>query len=108
MKVNTRSVNVNEFGLDIKSGSDMILRIIDNQINNYKIQFLTNWEGNHNLSPVDKNNKIQKLIQMKDELHAFLSGFDLSNDEIDFSLILDVKVKTPSSELLEDVNVATL
>lgn len=101
MKVNTKTVHVEEFGLDVKGGRDMILRIIDNQINNYKIQFLTNWEGNHNLSPTDKNRKIEKLTQMREDVKAFFHESDFKDDEIDFSFNLEIKRAKNNSKALE-------
>lgn len=107
MNMNTKTVHLEEFGLDVKGGRDMILRVIDNQINNYKIQFLTNWEGNHYLSPADKDRKIEKLMQMREDLKTFFNTSDFKGDEIDFSFNLEIKRRKNNSKVLEQQKLAS-
>ena len=59
--MNSRTVKLEESGLEMRSGRRMIFKILDTQINNYKLQFITDWEGNHDLSPDEKDEKIAKM-----------------------------------------------
>lgn len=96
MKLNHKNLQIEESGLNIQSSRNMIFKIIDAQIMNYKLQFQTDWEKDHTLSPIEKNNKIEKLETVKQELRTLFLNNGLDDSEVSFSLNLDVKVKTKS------------
>lgn len=102
MELNTTTVNLKEFGLDIRGGKEMIFRIIDNQISNYKIQFLMDWEGNHKISSQEKDRKIQKLKSTKEELNRFFNQCNSGNTEIDFTFNLEVKNRMSQSNGIKE------
>jgi hypothetical protein len=52
--------------------NNMILQSIDNQINNYKLKNLSNWIHNHNCDQDFYLNKINQLIQRKQELQGLI------------------------------------
>lgn len=88
-----KSILINESGLSLKDGRDMVLKIIDSQINNYKLQYLTDWERNHKTKPTRKNKKIAQLEALRDEI---INTVNYTEDEEDgalnFSLSLNVNV----------------
>lgn len=92
MKAHRKTVSVQETGLDTWDGKNMIFKIIDNQINNYKLQFLTDWERNHDVSPVEKEQKIEKLMLAKENLQELFKNIAKKGAEVNFTLNLDVEI----------------
>ena len=74
MKMNTKTISLEESGLNIRDGRNMIFSIIDNQINNYKLKFLSNWEENHTISSEEKDRKIDQLKLTKESLNDFFNN----------------------------------
>lgn len=98
----TKKVAINEQGLTIDEGKSMILKMIDNQINDCKLQFITNWEKNHQLSEEKKNKRINQLTKIKKELKDFMSQIENNTDaKFSFSLNLEVKVE---DAVIEETN----
>lgn len=91
--MNSRTVKLEESGLEMRSGRRMIFKILDTQINNYKLQFITDWEGNHDLSPDEKDEKIAKLETIKEELNSMFRDMEYGSKEVSFSLNLEVSLK---------------
>ena len=67
MKTHNNTINIQESDLEIRDGKNMIFSIIDNQINNYKLQALTNWERDHNSSSNESDRSIQQLEETKEK-----------------------------------------
>jgi len=95
----TKSISINEFDLQVFKSKSMILKLIDEQINNYNLQFLTEWEKNHSVSPKDKTAKINVLEAKKAEIQALFDECETNNTLVDFNITIDVKLKTPEPEL---------
>ena len=91
----TKTIQLEENGLNIQDGRSMIFRIIDNQIMNYKMQFQSEWERNHNISPVTKNEKIAKLESTKLALKEL---FNSGDKESQLGLFLNIEVKLQQSK----------
>jgi len=94
MTAQTKTVSIQEPGLDVQDSSKMLFKILDDQINNYKLRFISDWEGNHNISSEEKNRKIERLKLAKDNLRNFLKDFDSRDVEVNLSLNLEVNVKS--------------
>ena len=56
--------------LSPSEGRDVTSQMMDQFINFYKLQHLTQWEGNHSITTAIRDKKIQKLQNLKNELKA--------------------------------------
>lgn len=95
----TKTININEFDLDVFKSKSMILKLIDDQINNYNLQFLREWERNHSTSSEEKKTKIKALEAKKTEIQALFDECEANNTIVDFNISIDVKMKSPAREL---------
>lgn len=91
----TKTIQLEESGLNIQDGKNMIFRIIDNQILNYKMQFQTEWERNHNTSPELKNAKIAELEATKKALNHLLDSGDFQSE---LSLLFNLEIKVQETK----------
>lgn len=89
-----------EFDLEVFKSKSMILKLIDDQINNYNIQFLREWERNHTISSADKKAKIKALEAKKAEIKALFEDCEANNTRVDFNVSIEMAVKTPETELI--------
>ena len=96
-----KSILLNEKGLNLRDGSTMILKIIDNQINNYKLQFQTEWEKNHDTKPNEKNQKIAQLEALKQEVINAVKNAEPEDGAISFSLSLNIDVEAKQEVSVE-------
>ena len=53
--------------------SQLVIKSIDNQINNYKLQNLSNWVHDHNCDQQECRNKIQVLENRKKEIESMIT-----------------------------------
>lgn len=90
MKTDSKIIKIEEIGLDIQDGQNMITNLINNQINNYKLKYLIDWERNHNISPNDKDQKIEQLEKVIEELSIFLSKKNSDDYKLSLSINLDL------------------
>lgn len=97
-----KSITVEENGFGLKDGRSMIFKIIDSQINNYKLQFLTDWERNQTLSPSENNKKVEKLEKAKIDLQEFFNFIEPGEGELSFKLNLEVQIN--KNETIELAN----
>lgn len=95
----TKTININEFDLEIVKSKSMILKLIDDQINNYNLQFLREWERNHSTSSAEKKAKIKALEAKKTEIQALFDECEANNTIVDFNISIDVKMKSPARDL---------
>ncbi len=94
----TKTINIIEFDLEVFKSKNMILKLIDDQINNYNLQFLRDWERNHSTSSEVKNAKIKALEAKKTEIQALFDECEANNTLVDFNISIDVKLKTPARD----------
>ena len=95
-----KSITVEENGFGLKDGRSMIFKIIDSQISNYKLQFLTEWERNHNMTLSESNKKVQKLENAKKDLQEFFNIIQPGDGELSFKLNLEVQFKDNETKTL--------
>lgn len=95
----TKTISINEFDLEVFKSKNMILKLIDDQINNYNLQFLREWERNHSISSEGKNAKVKALEAKKAEIQALFDECESNNTIVDFNISIDVKMKSPAREL---------
>ena len=91
----TKKVKIQELGFKSEEGKSMILRFLDDQIKNYKLKSLSDWERNHDPSVFSANEATEKLTSAKQEFLHFFESLD-ENEELDFSLQLEVKLNKKS------------
>ncbi len=90
--MNNKKITVEEFSCNIRDGKSALFQILNTQINNYKLQFLSEWERNHNICSKEKDRKIEILESSKQELLEFLKDFDSPDAEIKYTLHLEVDI----------------
>lgn len=84
---------IEESGLKPHESKDMIIKMIDNQINNYKLEYLSQWEKDHSTTDELKNKKIEELKAKKKEIEAFFNA--PNSNETGFTIQLHVKEEVP-------------
>lgn len=89
----TKQVNITEENFELKDSRNMIFKVIDCQINNYKLQFLTDWEKNHSISSAIKDSKIAALEAKKRELADLYKAHEFDNSLVDLNISIDVRIK---------------
>lgn len=89
-----KTFTLEETDFNLRASRTMVCSIIDNQINNYKLQFLADWEGNHNTSSRDMDMKIQKLKTAKTDLIKWFKKHEGACPEIRLSIALEVNIPT--------------
>lgn len=88
-----KTINIEEFDHNVSDSRSMIFKVIDTQINNYKLQFLTQWERDHTISLAEKDEKIKELQVQKDHMIALFRECEMGNTLIDFKISIAVTVK---------------
>lgn len=89
----TKRLSITEKDFDLNASKEMIIRAIDSQINNYKYQYLTNWEKDHTLSPVEKDEKIKALLAEREDVIELCKAFDSEDSLVDVNISIDVTIK---------------
>jgi hypothetical protein len=90
----TKKISIEESNLGLFESKSMILKLIDDQINNYKIKFLADWERDHTTSAQSNELKIQALESKKKEIQEILSNFKSSSALVDFNISIDMTVRS--------------
>lgn len=80
-----KTMNMMEDKFTCSEAKDLICQMIDQQINFYKLQYMSIWEGNHSMTTTHLENKIADLVEQKEEInrlikHAKEEGYNLSID----------------------------
>lgn len=91
MKNEKNHSQVENFGLNTPSEISVAVGLIDNQINNLKLQNLSNWVGNHDHSSAKNDEKIEKLKMSKAKLQNFASKVQ-EHDSVELTLNLEATV----------------
>lgn len=92
----SKIISIEELGLSASNSRSMIFRLIDSQIMNIKMQYQTDWEKNHDTSPVEKDLKIAALKAKKAELNALFKELRENNKKVDFKLNIEVDTAAPN------------
>jgi hypothetical protein len=87
----TTKFTFNELGLKNKSAKELIIKAINNQINNYKIEYLSQWEREHSTTAESKDKKIEALENKKREVIKYFNEYDSTNSHLNLSLSIEVK-----------------
>ena len=91
--MNKKIFTITENGLDQNNLKTLIHHIIEEHINTYKLQHLSNWIKNIE-EPIDsRDQKIKELEYLKDELNSL---FDVPELVEDVSIALQFKFKDRS------------
>jgi len=88
----TEKIILEEAGSDIQNFKTFLCKLINDRINDYKIQFLGDWEGNNKLSPKIKDRQIEMLQIAKKQIIDFLEKSDSETSEVNFKLNLELVV----------------
>lgn len=88
--MNTSKIILEEKGIEIQNFKTVICKLIENQIHDYKIQYLADWEANHKLPSNNKDQKIKTLQSAKSEIMDFLEQLNSEENKINFKLNLEL------------------
>lgn len=90
----SKNYSINELALDPKEAIKIMTKLIDAQINTYRLQSIQDWEKNHS-NGAKWENQIKKLQEFKQHLQNDLESFSKSSEllRLNFSLGLDPVTK---------------
>lgn len=89
----TKNVDITEENFEMRDSREMTIKLIDAQINNYKLKFMTDWERDHSTSPVTKNSKIEALQAKKQEIAELFARCDSDDSLVDLNISIGVTIK---------------
>ena len=72
-----------------QDSKDIISTMIDSMINFYKLQYLRDWERNHNLDKSTYDEKISELMKTKKEILEYIKN----GQEVNINSIINLKIK---------------
>ena len=91
------SIQIQEKDLTISKARDLVIRLIDNQIQNYRLQNISDWERGHVRTLNEENDIVSLLAQKKAELLKKLENNQDENALVDINFKLDLNVKQLNS-----------
>ena len=91
--MNLDKIEIKESGLPISKAKELIIRLIDNQIQNYRLQHMSAWEAGEVDSLKDEHENIQLLVEKKEQILRAFEGEDHDDTliDVDFSLNLNIQ-----------------
>jgi hypothetical protein len=89
MKLNKLSIG--EFGLKRQESKKLIIGMLNNQINNCKLEYISEWERNHLTTPQSKDKKIEILEAKKKDLEIFFNDYKSTNSLLKFDISIEIK-----------------
>lgn len=100
----TNEVIFKDQQLNKEESKSLVSNIINKQIDYIRMQQLSKWECNHELSKDETENKVKKLRSMQKELHDLIDK--LAKDENDkFNIALHFDIKS-STSLVQTQNIS--
>ena len=70
---------IEENGLNNNGLRELILNMLNEQINHYKVEYLSEWEKDHATSKEFLNAKIEALTAKKEEINKVFADIDLKD-----------------------------
>lgn len=98
LNMKTKRLSITEKDFDLNASKNMIIKAIDTQINNYKLQFLTDWEKDHSISFHEKDEKIKALEEEKKEIIELCRAINSDEPKVDLNISIDLTIKEPMAE----------
>lgn len=96
----TKTINISESDLESFNSKSMVLKLIDDQINNYNLQYLKEWEKNHATPSTEVKAKISALKAKKIEINALFDDCAANNTVVDFNISINMRVKPQVNALI--------
>lgn len=85
--------------LDLINSQETILKLIDDQINNCKIEFMMAWERDHSTSPEEKDKKIKYLEVKKEEIKAYFKRCEAEKVPVGLNFLSDLGILQSESSI---------
>ena len=79
-----------------REATDVTSTLIDKHINFYKLQYLSDWEGNHSASRDNITAKIEELESLKRKLDSMIVQAKLENCQVKIDVSFDVRLEPNS------------
>lgn len=89
----SKKIKIEERNYQVSDSRSMIFKVIDNQINNYKLQYITMSERDHSIPSKVKDKKIKQLEAKKADLQKLFTKLNDEDYLVDFNISIDVKLK---------------
>lgn len=91
--MNLDKIEIKESGLPVSKAKELIIRLIDNQIQNYRLQRMSDWEAGEVDSLEEDHENIRVLVEKKEQILRAFEGEDLDDTliDVDFSLNLNIQ-----------------
>jgi hypothetical protein len=91
--MNLDKIEIKESGLPVSKAKELIIRLIDNQIQNYRLQRMSEWEAGEVDSLEEDHENIRVLVEKKEQILRAFEGEDLDDTliDVDFSLNLNIQ-----------------
>jgi hypothetical protein len=87
-----QATKIIEGGFSASDSNELISTIIDSLIKYYKLQYLRQWIGNHNLSEDNIQNRINELQEKKRELESLIDEARRNGSELNLNALLEISV----------------
>lgn len=87
----TENKNIEKFNLILNESKEIILELIDNQINDYKLKHLTSWVQDHTIIDDESTQKVEELTKKKKELHSLFEKGDAKDLVVELNFSIDNK-----------------
>jgi phosphoribosylamine-glycine ligase len=78
--------------LDFMNSKETILKLIDDQINNCKIEYMKAWERDHSTSAEVKDKKIKDLNEKKEEIKAYFKRCEAEMVPVELNFLNDMGI----------------
>lgn len=91
------SIQIQEKNLTLEKAKDLVIRLIDNQIQNYHLQNMSDWERGQKTAMREEGDMIAILSRKKQEIIRTLESGHEENARVDIDFKLDLNVKELSS-----------
>ncbi len=92
----TSKLNIEDLGFQRHESKDLLLKLIDEKIENCKHAYISQWERDHSTTPALTEQKIAALQAKKAEIEAFFATSLSEKTEVDvqFSIELNAPEQT--------------
>ena len=85
-------ITITEKNIRIETASDLIFRLIEDQIKSYNQQKMIAWEQNHQLPNAENELIINYLVQQKNRLKELLKSPEVAGKKVDYEFALNIKI----------------
>jgi len=90
--MDTTKFIIKESGLKEEVSKKFIIKMINHQINNCKLDYVTEWERDHSITTESKDEKIEILENKKKKFEAFFDNCQSLNPATNFNIAIEINM----------------